>query len=105
MRWWLLGVLLVAGCSGGASPPTADEEPASGVVGCAELYGEGVELRADAFDVFCREPDGTTTAHGAAFLECDDGRLLYWGDKGWGYVGEPWHADATEPPAGELETC
>ena len=26
---------------------------------------------------------------GLAAFECDDGRTLFWGDAGWGYVGEP----------------
>ncbi len=105
-------VLAAAACSGGG-----DDEDASGTTGttaenvsgmprCEELFGEGVTLRAGAFDIACvteEAPGGTY--YGASVEECTDGRTLYWSRVGWGYVGEPWHTDRTEPPAEEQRAC
>lgn len=73
---------------------------------CDELFGEGVTLREDAFDIACTtEDDPEGTFYGATTVDCADGRTLAYMELGWGYVGAEWHTDATEPPASELEAC
>ena len=75
---------------------------------CEDYFGEGVILRAAAaFDLAgCVTADGQPAFYNEVFKECVDGRTLYWLDPaGWGYDGEPWHADASGPPAEELASC
>ncbi len=83
-----------------------------GVPPCDEVFGDGVTLRADAFDIACTRHDGEAVFFGAEFEDCTDGRRLYWSTElgGWGFVGEPWHADTTSgagtiPPTGAQSAC
>ena len=80
-------------------PPTCEEWMGRPVAanevekGCAVPLDDGLEGHAQA---------------GMAAIECDDGRIIYWGDAGWGYVGEPMQAhDQTElvAPQAERDAC
>lgn len=114
----LVLVLALGACSDDDPDEGADAQPSStsstteaaesgdDMPTCDELFGEGVTLREDAFDIACttdRDPEGIY--YGAQFEDCEDGRRLYSSEVGWGYVGEPWHTDADEPPATELAAC
>jgi hypothetical protein len=78
---------------------------------CEEWMSRPVTV-ADDVEHGCSEPldsgvDGYVQSGMAAF-ECDDGRTLFWGDAGWGYVGEPMRplpgSDFVAPQA-ERDAC
>jgi hypothetical protein len=75
---------------------------------CEDYFGDGVILRAqEAFDLAgCVTADGDPAFYLDTHEDCAGGRTVYWSDgAGWGYDGEPWHADAFEPPANERSSC
>ena len=85
--------------------PTAPDF--SHLVKCEDYFGEGVTLRADAFDLAgCVTSDGKAAFYNEVFKDCADGRRMYWlDDGGWGFLGEPWHTEPVEPPEDVLASC
>jgi hypothetical protein len=69
-------------------------------------------VRSDEAKDGCWEPfdvaaEGSSQA-GMAVFDCDDGRTIFFGDAGWGYVGEPMRPlEGPEylPPQAERDAC
>jgi hypothetical protein len=114
-RWTsglLVAVAAVLGdCNGDdseANQDASDTADFSHLEKCEDYFGDGVILRAaEGFDLAgCVTADGQPAFYNETFRQCADGRTLYWSDPaGWGYDGEPWHADASGPPAEALASC
>jgi hypothetical protein len=77
----------------GADPAT---EAASSPKPCEEVYADDVvfESAEQLSATYCDRDDGAAYLPGSATQPCPDGRVLYWNDEGWGYLGEPFHRHA-----------
>lgn len=121
MRWitaLVCAVLLLSACGGDDSASTTttsksetttttgeELDSLAGYPDCADWVEEGPASAADA-EEGCRTED---TLNGTGTYDCTDGRVLYWNDAVWGYVGEPAHeyaADAEQvAPKADREAC
>ena len=101
----LLASVALAGCGGDEGP----NEPTVSGVACADAYGDTTFDSLDALPSTCRDKDGATRAFANASYDCEDGRVLWWNDIAWGYLGESatLHAAGAElvPPEQEREAC
>lgn len=82
--------------------------PQDELVSCDVFWAEGTETVKAMFDEGCLEADGQVAYSGAAGSTCEDGRELRWNDRGWGFLGEPWHhhtGDERVPPEEAREVC
>ena len=115
-----VALTLVSACGSdddASSSVDLDVDEDETMVVCSSLAGE--PLAASAFDQPCEVdqatadlldvPVGQTFFVGAATTLCEDGRVLFWNDLGWGYEGEPFafHDENAEKvaPADARDSC
>lgn len=119
---FLLGALLVAGCSGGdddAAPGEFDleevqafMEEAADAGPCDEVFADGVTVTFDGLSATCIDDTGDARIFGTAWLDCTNGTRLAWNDLGWAILDEDsgqfvlHEPDAEKTPPDDLyETC
>jgi len=94
-----------AACGGDEGP----NEPTVSGVACADAFAAATFQTIDDLPTTCRDEEGVTRGFATASYDCDDGRVLWWNDVAWGYLGEPAaiHAAGVElvPPEQEREAC
>ena len=74
----------------------SDREEAAVLPTCDEQWAEGNVVSQAELELGCVETDGGVTVHGAAGVDCKDGRVLRWNDRAWWYEGESLHAHADD---------
>lgn len=95
----VVAVVVLVGCSSGDGEDGPGDEEAQT---CAELLSQPVTD--ETFDGACLH-DGEPFVMARAFLDCDDGRVLWWNELGWGFEGEPAMLGVSEPPAEAVAEC
>jgi hypothetical protein len=68
-----------------ASETTTVPEP------CEDADGVVFDSVDELSATYCDRGDGVAYLPGSATEPCDDGRILFWNDEGWGYLDEPFH--------------
>lgn len=88
-RCLIVLVLLIAGCSSGAKGSSPTDVVAATPVSCADHFKDGnapVDVR--WMNTPCVDAAGASHVYSAMTVECTDGRILLWNDKGWAFVGD-----------------
>jgi hypothetical protein len=97
--------IALSACGGDEGP----NEPTFSGESCADAYTDTTFESIDDLPSTCRDREGATRAFATASYDCEDGRVLWWNDVAWGYLGEPakLHAEGAElvPPEQEREAC
>lgn len=110
LLWTVLGILVIvaaifvirdARMNDDASGVTqyqidaALNEAAGLIPSCSETFEEGrVIATLDEASEVCME-DGNQQVYAVSDTDCADGRILWWNDWAWGYLGEPLHIHET----------
>ena len=106
---YIAGAALALALGACTAPAPTAEAPAP--PRCDVLMAEGATITGIAMlNTVCAAEDGSSHLYGAAHIDCTDGRTLVWNDRGWGYIGGPFHVHpaGTDPhvaPDTELRAC
>jgi hypothetical protein len=92
-----------------AQDVNSDVESGEDAISCVESFDGQTFETTDDLSTICLDEAGNPTMNVAATINCADGRVLWWNDVAWGYLGEPatLHAEGAElvAPQSDRDAC